>query len=64
MPYHGAVLDADERARIAARMRLDRELYAYAARLFDDRVARMRRDEAAGATCRPGGDAACALRCS
>ena len=63
-PYHGAVLDADERARIAARMRLDRELYAYAARLFDDRVARMRRDEAAGATCRPGGDAACALRCS
>ena len=45
-------------------MRLDRELYAYAARLFDDRVARMRRDEAAGATCRPGGDAACALRCS
>ena len=63
-PYHGAVLDADERARIAARMRLDRELYGYAARLFDDRVARMRRDEAAGATCRPGGDAACALRCS
>ncbi|KAK7234604.1 hypothetical protein SO694_00193016 [Aureococcus anophagefferens] len=62
-PYHGAVLDADERARIApACAWISRARRA--ARLFDDRVARMRRDEAAGATCRPGGDAACALRCS
>ncbi|KAH8053474.1 hypothetical protein JL720_14683 [Aureococcus anophagefferens] len=50
--------------RPAAARAAPSRLYGYAARLFDDRVARMRRDEAAGATCRPGGDAACALRCS